>query len=278
VDGKYMDKQEMLTSELLEKELFTLVEKKIISQRIADKIKHKVQIEKLLISQADLIKLIDHMQFLLSIKTSKEHDHQFSNRSIQNKDMPHNPDSSLILKHNNSLDDTLQKEISETEKNIENVKDEQKKYVHDQETNVHTQKDMILENHLHSIAPFSEFVNDPEHIIVLFKWLQYLIDKIGNEQLPTILSYYVDIDWISKNVYTDLLRYAKGITFEGDEKTKPYHPLSLTTRDHLQSFFFIQKLKGTSLTEDFLFKIDNELEQLERTLNYYQDHIAENKH
>ena len=160
-------------------------------------------------------------------------------------------------------------------KKIEKKKNEQKKYVYDQESNVKNQKNVISQNNNYSITPLSELVNDPEHIIVLFKWLQYLIDKIGNEQLPTILDYYVDIDWITKNVYMNLLKYAKGITFEGEEKTKQYYPVSFTITDHLQSFLFIQKLKGTSLAEDLVWKIDNELEQMERTL--HNNHQPQNR-
>ena len=49
-----MSEQKILTPELLEKELNILVKKKVISERIADKIKHKIQKEKLIINQTDL--------------------------------------------------------------------------------------------------------------------------------------------------------------------------------------------------------------------------------
>lgn len=57
MDGDDMNEQKILTPELLEKELNVLVEKKVISQRIAEKIKHKIQKEKLIINQTDLTPL-----------------------------------------------------------------------------------------------------------------------------------------------------------------------------------------------------------------------------
>ena len=116
MDGDDMNEQKILTPELLEKELNVLVEKKVISQRIAEKIKHKIQKEKLIINQNDLIKLIDHVQFLLNIKTPKEHSHHFSDHSFQNEDLSDNPDLSMNLKYNSSPNNSPQKEISETEK------------------------------------------------------------------------------------------------------------------------------------------------------------------
>ncbi len=257
--------------ELLEKELHVLVEKNVISQRIAEKIKQKVQKEKLSINQNDLVKLIDHVQLLLNSRTSKEHSHQiFGNNTIQHQEIPDSPEFSLTLKQNSMPHDTLQREISAIEKKLEKINKEQKKYDEEPEDLPKKQKNVISQNKHHSIVPLSELVNDPEHIIVLFKWLQYLIDKIGSEQLPSMLNYYVDIHWISENVCMNLLKYAKGITFEEEEKTKQHHLSTFTTTDHLQSFLFIQKLKGTALTEDFLWKIDNELEQMERALHYHQ--------
>ncbi|MFH1013568.1 MAG: FlaD/FlaE family flagellar protein [Thermoplasmatota archaeon] len=266
-----MNKQKILTKELLEKELNVLVEKNVISQRIAEKIKQKVQKENLSINQNDLVKLIDHVQLLLNTRTSKEHNHQFfSNNTIQHQDIPDSPDFSLTLKQKSIPHDTLPRETNAIEKNFDTINKEQKKYDEIPEDPTKKQKNVISQNKHHSIVPLSDLINDPEHIIVLFKWLQYLIDKIGNEQLPTILNYYVDIHWISENVCMNLLKYAKGITFEGDERTKQHYPSTFTTTDHLQSFLFIQRLKGTALTEDFLWKIDNELEQMQRALHYHQ--------
>lgn len=268
-----MNQQTTLTAELLEKELKLLVEKKIISERVADKLKQKIQKEKLLLNQTDLIKLIDHVQFLLNVKTSKEPNHQLSDHSIQNIDLIHNPDLSINVDYNTPQNPSQQSEITEIDRKINHKKTEHKKNIDDQQSTIKKQKNDISQISNYSITPLSDLVNDPEHIIILFKWLQYLIDKIGNEQLPTILGYYVDIDWITKNVYMNLLKYAKGITFTEEEKTKQYHPVLFTVTDHLQSFLFIQKLKGTSLTEDLIWKIDNELDQMERSLhNHHQPH------
>ena len=121
------------------------------------------------------------------------------------------------------------------------------------------------------IDPLHELGNETEHIVVLMKWLQYLVDKTGKTQLPEILTYYVDIGWISDDVRLDMIDYAKGITdikpTEGTKKST----YQLTTKDHIQSLLFIQKLKGQQLDERFISKIDREMQKMERSIDQYQN-------
>ena len=255
MDGNNMIDQQILTLELLDKELRILVEKKVISHRIADKIKQKIQKEKLTLSQTDLIKFIEHVQFLLNVKLSNDHDNQFIDNYQPSGDPPDYFDGPKTLQHDNSQSTVYPKETYKPVKKIETKRNEQKN-VTSQTMNYPT-------------IPLSEISNEPEHIIVLFKWLEYLIDKIGTEQLPTLLDYYVDIDWITKNVYMNLLKYAKGISLGGEEKAKQHQPVAFTINDHLQSFLFIQKLKGTCLPENFVGKIDSELKQMEQMLHHH---------
>ena len=121
------------------------------------------------------------------------------------------------------------------------------------------------------IDPLNEINNDTEHIVILMKWLQYLVDKTGKPQLPEILTYYVDIGWISDDVRLDIIDYAKGITDdipkEGTKKTT----YQITTKDHIQSLLFIQKLKGQQLDERFISKIDREMQKMARSIEQYQN-------
>ena len=118
------------------------------------------------------------------------------------------------------------------------------------------------------IEPLTDLPNDPESIIVLMKWLQYLVDKLGKSKLPDILGYYVDIDWISDDVRLDLMKYSKGITDDG--KKDASGSMTLPTKDHIQSLLFIQKLKGIELDERFIWRIDREMEKMGKNLDDYQ--------
>jgi flagellar protein FlaD len=118
------------------------------------------------------------------------------------------------------------------------------------------------------IQPLEQIPSDPENIVVIMKWLQYLVEKVGKNNLPDVLGYYVDIGWISDDVRLDLISYSKGIIEEPSQKGT--HTTHLPTRDHLQSLLFIQKLKGVQLDERFLSKIERDMEKMAKSLEGYQ--------
>jgi archaellum component FlaD/FlaE len=110
--------------------------------------------------------------------------------------------------------------------------------------------------------------NDPESIIVLMKWLQYLIDKCGRDNLSNILDYYVDIGWISQDVKISLIDYSHGITDEGRTEDTPTRNVSdLPSKDHIRSFIFIQKLKGIELDKHFVDRIDGDITRITKKLD-----------
>jgi archaellum component FlaD/FlaE len=121
------------------------------------------------------------------------------------------------------------------------------------------------------INPLTEVPNDPESIIVLMKWLQYLVDKCGHSQLPIILDYYVDIGWISDDAKISLLDYSQGIADEDSkQETKNKNLSNLPAKDHIQSLLFIQKLKGVNFDKHFLDRIEGDLSRITRKLDNYK--------
>lgn len=109
---------------------------------------------------------------------------------------------------------------------------------------------------------------DPESIIVLMKWLQYLIDRCGRDNLSNILDYYVDIGWISQDVKINLIDYSHGITDEGKKDDAPNRNVSdLPSKDHIKSFIFIQKLKGIELDKHFVDRIDGDISRITKKLD-----------
>lgn len=122
-----------------------------------------------------------------------------------------------------------------------------------------------------NVQPLQKIPNDPENIIVLMKWLQYLIDKCGRDNLSNILDYYVDIGWISQDVKISLLDYSNGIKEEktGDPSATNRNITDLPSKDHVQSFVYIQKLKGKQLDKHFIDRIDGELNRITKKLDNY---------
>ncbi len=161
--------------------------------------------------------------------------------------------------------DNLKERLEDIEKrNLEAVKDVA--------NNIVKTDDMKLPKTMEisedELKPLKELTNDPESIVVSMKWLQYLVDNVGKVNLPDILGYYVDINWITDDVRLDLIEYSKGITTKSDDSTKKISNMS--TRDHIQSLLFIQKLKRKQLDERFIMKIDREMEKIAKSIDNFQ--------
>lgn len=90
---------------------------------------------------------------------------------------------------------------------------------------------------------------------VLLKWVEFLLETVGHQNLPEVLDYYVDIGWISEKVTMKLLAYASGMVApRGRAKEK------LSTKDHLRSLLFIEKLRGRAFDQSKLTRLEREIE------------------
>ena len=137
--------------------------------------------------------------------------------------------------------------------------------------NIITTDDIKIPLQEWEIDPLKELPSDPENIIVLMKWLQYLLDKCGRDNLSNILDYYVDIGWISQNAKISLIDYSQGITGESNnEEVTRQNITNLPSKDHIQSFIFIQKLKGKQFDKHFIDRIDGEVARITKKLDNYQ--------
>ncbi|WP_367883340.1 FlaD/FlaE family flagellar protein [Thermococcus peptonophilus] len=52
--------------------------------------------------------------------------------------------------------------------------------------------------------------------MIALKWLGFLIDRVGIQNLERVLEFYYEIGWISEEVLNQLLNYARG-------GTRPHH-------------------------------------------------------
>ncbi len=97
--------------------------------------------------------------------------------------------------------------------------------------------------------------------IILMKWIESMCKKVGKENLPRLLEYYVDLNWISDEILTLLLTYSKGIGITAEQSENKRFTDLLST-DHMKSLLFIEKLRGNKIDENLLISLDNEMNKI----------------
>ena len=104
--------------------------------------------------------------------------------------------------------------------------------------------------------------NEPDHVKIVMELLQFLLELVGPNNLPSILDYYVEIGWISENARLELLAYASGMdTYEEKINWK------LSTEDHLKVLWFIEQLCGHKIDKNRLFRVDSEISKIRRGID-----------
>jgi len=248
----------------IDSELSALVEKKVIPSRIAEKLGQKLKEKNVKITKDQLNTLIQKISTIM--RTHSKFD------SIEKSPTPQSTTPLATIKPDQNMQklietieklelrlDTLEKDIKTGDKKWDKTSPK-----------VVTTEDLEVPAEW-GVDPLKEIPNDPESIVVLMKWLQYLIDKCGRANLSNILDYYVDIGWITQDAKINLIDYSQGIT-EGankgqDSSTKKIW--DLPSRDHIQSLIYIQKLKGVQVDKHFIDRIDGELTRLTKKLDNY---------
>ena len=177
IDKKEDSKNQVLEEGDLKNELSALVDQKIISLRIAEKLENKLKEKKVKINKEQLNTLAYKIRDVLKdyTKTSK----------IVGKPTWEKSDADM---------QKLLKTIENLEGRITNIESEKIS-----DLNIVTTEDIQISPKEWKLDPLKEVPSDPQSVIVLMKWLQYLIDKCGRDNLTNILDYYVDIGWISQN-------------------------------------------------------------------------------
>ncbi|WP_458207002.1 FlaD/FlaE family flagellar protein [Haladaptatus sp. NG-SE-30] len=76
--------------------------------------------------------------------------------------------------------------------------------------------------------------------VIVFEWLDFLVEKAGFENTGNALSYYQDIDWLSEDAHESLRAYMFG--FSEDDRFGATGPADLDTSDHVLSLVYIARL------------------------------------
>ena len=235
-------------------ELSALVAQGKITPAIAEKIKEKVKEKNLTLTKDQLYKLVEKINSYLR-KESSGTPSPPSQPSVS--PMPALPQSKEMEKFLQTLEN-LHKRVEKLEKmQNEWMKSIDVKVKESKPEDIKVPGEEKIE---YRASTLDSLPTDPEGVVIVMKWLQYLVDRVGKENISKVLDYYVDIGWITDDVKIKLLEYCEGITEETKERR------NLVAKDHIQSFLYIQKLKGKDIDEHFLGKIERDLNKLNKNL------------
>jgi flagellar protein FlaD len=106
--------------------------------------------------------------------------------------------------------------------------------------------------------------NKAETSIILLNWIEFLLEKVGRNNLSEVLEYYIDIGWISEEVCEKMIAYANGIDYYVERPT-----WKLLPDDHTKSLMFIEQLKGRKLDKTMLSKLERNVEKVIRSNEIY---------
>jgi len=254
----------------IDSELSALVEDKVIPSRIAEKLGKKLKEQNVKISKDQLKTLVNKINTIMRTHTKFEPKEKTPTDKSTSQSSPIKDDQNM-----QKLVETIEKldlRLTNIEKGFKTGDAKWNK----SSSKIVTTRDIELPDGITSgtdwaLDPLTEIPSDPESIVVLMKWLQYLIDKCGRANLSNILDYYVDIGWITQDAKINLIDYSQGITDEGQkgEDFSQKNINDLPSRDHIQSLVYIQKLKGIQVDKHFIDRIDGELSRITKKLDNY---------
>jgi archaeal flagellar protein FlaD len=241
-------------------ELSTLVSKNVIPSKLAEKLDNKLKEKKVKITEKQFNSLIEKIQDIL--RSYAKNGKPIEKKDTIKKETPQTPKNNEDMQKIINTVEELKEKISYLEK--ENSSGPKIVTTDD----IKVPKIITGNESSWNVDPLTEIPNNPESVIILMKWLQYLIDKCGRPNLNNILDYYVDIGWISDEAKMNIIDYSQGITEKvKKEETTKKQITDLPSKDHIQSLIYIQKLKGMQFDKHFIERIENELSRISKKID-----------
>ena len=241
-------------------ELSTLVSNNVIPSKLAEKLENKLKEKKVKITEKQFNSLIEKIQDIM--RSYATNGKSIEKKGSIKKETPSTPKNDEDMQKIINTVEELKEKISYLEKGTSGGP----KIVTTDDIKV--PKVITGNEPSWNVDPLTEIPNNPESVIILMKWLQYLIDKCGRPNLNNILDYYVDIGWISDEAKMNIIDYSQGITEkEKKEETTKKQITDLPSKDHIQSLIFIQKLKGMQFDKHFIDRIENELSRISKKID-----------
>ncbi|WP_456475147.1 FlaD/FlaE family flagellar protein [Candidatus Pyrohabitans sp.] len=144
-------------------------------------------------------------------------------------------------------------------------KDREKKAVVSATSGGQMLKERVVERGVIEIKPSDEVVkltqinNDPNSLLLLFKWLDFLIKKVGYQGMIKTLLFYEEVGWLTREVRDHILKYSRDLSGTKASRGKR----KLTTLDHIISLFFIIKLQGMDVSPTIYSEVIGQLDESE---------------
>ena len=110
----------------------------------------------------------------------------------------------------------------------------------------------------------TKIVKNSTNTKLCMEWLEFLMELVGRNNLPEILAYYEELEWINDAVRLELMRYAEGIDFYVE---KPDWKLS--PDDHVKSIWFIERLAGVKVDKNQLSVIERDIKKVKGGTEIY---------
>ncbi len=88
----------------------------------------------------------------------------------------------------------------------------------------------------------SDIPDNSESHMIAIKWTEFMIEKVGAENIRKLLEYYRMMRWISDGVVNKIMHQVRGLN-TGDIKPE-YQTWKMDTNDHMKTLIFLEKIKG----------------------------------
>jgi len=285
----------------LQLELSSLVADKVIPQSIAERLEKKLVEKQVDITKDQLHMLAEKIHSFIqsykengslpepspveqSVDNSVDEVQASEEAEVESADEIEESDSLSKESMDNETVESFMNKIEELQQKIDML--EQETQMNDSQSKIDQQQGSLTDDfqipydksvsagHL-TADPLQSIPANPESIIVLMNWLQYLVNRCGHDNLAHVLDYYVEVDWITDDVKISLLEYSTGITegkdvkSDSSSKKKEQKTADLHSKDHIQSYLYIQRLKGKKVEKHFVERINGELARIEKKVDTY---------
>ncbi|MFH0903945.1 MAG: FlaD/FlaE family flagellar protein [Methanobacteriota archaeon] len=102
--------------------------------------------------------------------------------------------------------------------------------------------------------------NRPETSIILLNWIEFLMEKVGRNNLFDVLEYYMEIGWIGEDVSSKMMAYASGIDYFVERPS-----WKLLPEDHTKSLLFIEQLRGRKVDKMLFSRLERDVNKIIRS-------------
>ncbi len=134
--------------------------------------------------------------------------------------------------------------------------------IDDEDGNVAENEVAVVSNKVSiPVVRLESIKGDPTSVVVLLNWIEFLMERVGRNNLMDALDYYMDIGWISEGVMSEIMAYARGIDYYVEKPT-----WRLLPEDHTKSLLFIERLSGRKIDRNMLSSIDREMAKVKHGL------------